>query len=115
MKRNERQLETESGDHEHHTDQQQRTVDVTRRDQGFNPAEFHSPELRINQRHAEQQKPGGCGREDEVLDACFKRQDSVSQIGIQRVQRDAQDLETQEERHKMIAGDQNHRAQHGYE
>ena len=74
---------------------------------------MHRPEDEISQRHPEEQERGSCRGQDQVLERRFDAVPFETGIGNEGVERDAQGLETEEKRDKMIADDEHDRPQRG--
>ena len=113
VERHHRQLET-GADHHHaeSPEQQQGRLPCLAGQHRGHGGEIHGAEVRVDERHAEEQKGRGSRRQDQVLDAGLERGPGGAEIGHQAVEGDAQDLQPEEKRNEVIAGGQ-HRATEG--
>ena len=106
MKRYQRQLESDAAYNQRETGKENQGGLCCG---GSNVREFHGSRFRIHERHAENQKGGGCAGKYQVLQPRFERFSSFSQVRNHDVERHAQNFQPKEERDEMAARCQHQR------
>src|SRR3954464_2776415 len=93
MKGHHAELEADSRDDKPDSGREQRETRPSERD--FPDArKLHGPDIRVDEGRAEEEKCGGSGSQNQVLDSRFERLISMFQVRNEGIQGDAQERES---------------------
>ncbi len=116
MERDDRELESEAGHDEGDAGEDEAAIEFGGgQARGNEPGEVHGAAGVIEERDAEQEEGRGERGEDEVLQTGFDRQRPGVEVGDHAVERDAQQLEAEEQGDEVAARDQDRGTERGGE
>ncbi len=113
MEWNKSKLKADRNHHEGEPSQPEERLGAVGRHSGANFGKDHGPGLKVQERHAEQKKGRGGGREQQILERGFQRSTTCPQIADQAVQRDADQLQSQKKWGEVHGRRENESAERG--